>query len=108
MERDHVHIAFNHDALATVEGGFAGAGEIEDCRALVEQPRLRRVQIFGLGRGIERAGAEGDHPRLGIEDGDGEPVAEAIVSGAAVIGLDEKTGLQNLRFGEALLQQRGL
>ncbi len=51
MERDHVHIAFDHDQLALLEGGFAGAGEVEHGRALVEQSGLGRVQIFGLGAG---------------------------------------------------------
>ena len=34
-----------------------------------------------------------------------EPIAEAIVSGAAVVGLDEKPCLQELRLGEPGLQQ---
>ena len=108
MERDHVHIAFDHDQLALVEGGCAGAGEIEHHRAFVEEPRLRRVQIFGLGVGLERAGAEGDDARLGVENGNGQPVAEAVIGGPAVIRLDDQPGVEKLRLGEALLDQRGL
>ena len=108
MQRDDVHIAFDHDQLAAVEGGFAGAGEVEHGRALVEEPRLGRVQVFRLGFGIERAGAEGNDARLGVENGNGEAVAEAIVSGAPVVGLDEKTGLKELRLAESLLQERRL
>ena len=108
MERDHVHIAFDHDELALVEGGLARAGEVVDHRSLVEEPRLRRVQIFGLSLGIERAGAEGNDARLGIENGNGQPVAEAVIGGAPVVRLDEEAGLNELRLGEALLEKRGL
>ncbi len=89
MKRDHVHIAFDHDEFALVEGGASRAGEVVHGRALVEELGLGRVQIFRLGRRIERAGAEGDDAPLRIDDGDGEPIAEAIVGRAAVIGLDQ-------------------
>ena len=101
MQRDHVHVTFDHDELALVEGAFSRAGKVEHGRALVEQLGLRRVQIFGLGIGIERAGAEGDDARLDVENGNGEAVAEAIVARPPVIGLDEKPRLQQLRLGES-------
>ena len=99
MERDHVHIAFDHDQLATLEGGLPGAGEVEHGRALVEQLGLGRVQIFGLGAVLERAGAEGDDAGLGVENGNGQPVAEAVIGRAPVIGLDDEPRFQQLRFG---------
>ena len=44
----------------------------------------------------------------GIDDGNGEPVAEAIVGRAAVVGLDEKTGVEELRFAESAFDESPL
>ena len=49
MQRNHVHVAFDHDELALVEGRPPRPGEVEHGEALVEQLGLRRVQIFRLG-----------------------------------------------------------
>ncbi len=108
VERDHIHIAFDHDELARGEGGFARGGEVEQCRALVEQLGLGRVEIFRLRGVVERAGAEGDDAAARIEDRDDQPVAEAIEGAAAVIGLHQEAGLEQLALGEAALEERAL
>ena len=105
MQRDHVHVAFDHDELALVEGRPPRPGEVEHGGALVEQLGLRRVQIFRLGCRIERAGAEGDDAAARIDDRDGEPVAEAIVGGAAVLWLDEEPGIEELGFTESAFDE---
>ncbi len=105
MQRDHVHVAFDHDELALVEGRLPRPGEVEHGGALVEQLGLRRVQIFRLGAGSSaRAPKAMTRPR-DIENRDGEPVAEAIVVGAAVIGLDEEPGIQQLRLSESAFDE---
>ena len=42
---------------------------------------------------------------LGVDDGDGEPVAEAIVRRAAVVGLDQEAGVEELRLAESAFDQ---
>ena len=100
--RDHVHIAFDHHQLVLVERGLAGAGEVEHDRAFVEELGLGRIQIFRLGRGIERAGAEGDDADLALWMGMVSRCAKAIVGRAAVVGLDsearvERAALRSIR-----------
>ena len=102
MQRDHVHIALDHDQLGLVEGGVPGAGEVEDHRALVEQPGLRRVEIFRLRRGIERAGAEGDDATARIGDRDGEPVAKPVVGARPSSGLTRRPASSSCGFAEIL------
>ena len=40
-----------------------------------------------------------------IDDGDGEPVAEAIVRGAAVVWLDKETGVEKLGLAESAFDE---
>src|SRR5262249_48861401 len=80
MQPNYVHVALDHDQFALVEGGSASAREVEYGRALVKELGFGRVQIFRLGRGIQRTGAKSDDAAPHIDDGDGEPVAEAIIS----------------------------
>ena len=42
---------------------------------------------------------------LGVDDGDGEPVAEAIVGRAAVVGLDQEAGVEELRLAESAFDE---
>ena len=43
---DHVDIALDHDQRRAVMRGLPGLGAVEEDRALVEERRLRRVEIF--------------------------------------------------------------
>ena len=108
MQRDHVHIAFDHDQLALLEGRLPCAGEVVDHRAFVEEPRLRRVEIFGLRVGIEGARAESDDAGFHVEDGNGQPVAEAIVRRPPIVGPDDEPSVQKLGLGETLFNERVL
>src|SRR5262249_42566869 len=108
IDRDDVHIAFDHDELAGVERGLASAGKVEDGRTLVEEPRLWRVQIFRLRCWIEGAGAEGDHARLGVENRNAEAVAETVINGAPIVRLYEQACIEKVCLAKALLQKCAL
>ena len=87
VERDDVHIAFDHDELAGVECGLASAGKVEDGRTFVEESRLRGVQIFRLRCRIEGTSAESNDARLGVDDGNGEAVVVFLMWGSCLLYL---------------------
>ena len=68
-------------------------GEVEpvEQRRLVEDRRLGRVEVFGLGV-ADGAAAEADDPAVAVADREHEPVAEPVVVAAAVPRL-KQTGL---------------
>ena len=100
VERDHVHIAFDHDQPPGSAAGRAGAVEIVERAALVEEDGLRRVQIFWLAR-AEDAAAEADHAAARIADRDHQPPAEAVVAVLpALLGLDQHAGFDQLVLAE--------
>ncbi len=78
VERDHVHLALDHDQALRGAAGGAGEVEVEQGAALVEQRRVGGVEIFGLA-GAEDAAAESDHPAALVLDRIGQPAAEAVV-----------------------------
>ncbi len=66
----------------------------------MEERGLGAVQILGLGGGIERTAAEGDHPPAGVGDREHDAVAEAVVGRPTVLGLDQHARLdQGLGLG---------
>ncbi len=100
VERDHVHIAFDHDQPLGGAARGAGAVEVVERAALVEEDRLRRVQIFGLA-GAEDAAAEADDPAARVADRDHQPPAEAVVAVLpALLRLDQHAGFDQLVFAE--------
>ena len=90
--------------------GFARAGDIVKRRALVEERRLRRIEIFGGDVLIERAAAEGDDTAAPIADRKHHAVAEAVVGNRDVFAGDEQPRFDHVLdrdFGgaEMLLQR---
>ena len=63
-QRDDVHVAFDDDHAALVVGRAAGAVGVVEDGALVEERRLRGVEVLGGGIRIQRPSAEGDDPSL--------------------------------------------
>ena len=93
VERDHVHLPFDHDHPLRLAAGGCGMVEIEQGTALVEQGRVGRVQIFGLAL-AEDPGGKGDHPPARVADRKGDAAAEPVIRLAiAVLGRDQQPGL---------------
>ena len=84
VDRDHVHIAFDHDQPPGRAAGRAGAIEVEERAALVEQRRIGRVEVFGLAIAEDPA-AECDRPPARVADRDHQPAAETVVGLLAVL-----------------------
>ena len=59
---DHVHIAFDRDHGRAAMGGLARRRAVVEHRALVEERRLRGVEVFGRRILVERAAAERHDP----------------------------------------------
>ena len=86
---DDIDIALDRDDPAPVVGGLAGAVVVVEAAALVEERRLRAVEIFG-GRGwIERAPAEGDDAARAVADREHDAVAEPVVRHFDVLAVDQ-------------------
>ena len=93
------------------KAAVAGVGGVEQHVALVEERRLRRVQVFGGRIGIERAPAEGDHAALQVGDREHDAVAEAVVADRDVVAGDQHAGDRHVGgleagLGEMLLECR--
>ena len=88
--RDHVDIALDRDhGRALVRGGARG-GAVVERRALVEERRLGRVQVFRRRVLIERAAAERDDAAAEIGDRKHHAIAEAIVGHRNVVARDQQ------------------
>src|SRR5262249_45425975 len=72
--------------------------------ALIEQDRLRSVQIFRLSA-TQLAPAEGDGPALDVANGEDQSVAEVIIESATpcALTLSRESCLDQLSGGVALL-----
>ena len=100
VEGDHVHIAFDHDQPLGGAARGAGAVDVVERAALVEERRVGGVEVFGLAL-AEDAAAEGDDPAARVADRDHQPAAEAVVAVLArLLGLDEHAGLDELVLAE--------
>jgi hypothetical protein len=107
-ERDHVHVAFDHDhPVALPRRGRRG--EVVQRAALVEQRRIRRIQVFGrvCFRLVEDAPGKGDRPAPRVADREHQPAAEAVV-GLLALDLDPQAGLDQhgvIELRERLLER---
>ena len=99
VEGDDVHIAFDHDQPLGGAARGAGAVDVVERAALVEERGVGRVEIFGLAV-AEDAPAEGDDPAARVADRDHQAAAEAVVAVAAFFGLDQHAGLDELVLAE--------
>ena len=116
---DDVHIALDHHhrrlaaaALAGVQD-LAGLEQAVQHPPLVEEPGLGTVQIFGAGVGIHGPAAERHHLPPAVSDREDDPVAEAVIGLAAVLGRDQHPGVHQVaRLGalgdEVIFQARAV
>ena len=91
VERDHIHVALDHDQPFRGAAGGRGAIDVVEGAALVEERRIGRVEVFRLAR-AEDPPAERDDPAARIADRDHQPAAEAVVA-LTLLGLNQHAGL---------------
>jgi hypothetical protein len=102
---DDVHIAFDHDQAVGLSRGGAGAVDVVERAALVEEDRLWRIEIFGLAVAKD-ASAKGDGPPALVADREHQPAAETIVGLLGrLLGPDEHAGIDELVLTE--VDERG-
>ncbi len=85
----------------------AGHVEAEDEIALVEERRLRAVEVFGYAVRVERARAEAHDAAVEIADGDHQAAAEAVVAGVAFLVLGQQPDGHQLVLAVALAGEVG-
>ena len=110
---DHVDIAFDRDHRRALVRGGARGGDVVERRALVEERRLRRVEVFRLRVLLERAAAEGDDAAAQIGDRKHHAVAEAVVGHRDVVARDQQPRLDHVLdryafLAEMLLEREAL
>src|SRR5690606_9833661 len=98
-EARDVEIALDDENLGGPARDPARLEEAVELAPLVEDRRLRGVQVFRLA-GAEDASAEADHVAARIADREHDPVAEPVVDAAALVA-NQEPGLEQLR--DALL-----
>ena len=99
VQRDHVHIALDHDQPLGGAAFGRGSLDVVERAALVEERRVGGVEILRLARSKD-APAKTDHPAARIANGEHEAPAEAIVGLAALLGFDQHPGLDQLVLTE--------
>ena len=100
--RDDVDIAFDRDDRCAIMRGLARGGDVVERAALVEERRLRRVEIFRLRVFLERAAAEGDDAAAQIGDREHHAVAEAVERHRDVVAGDQQPGLDHVLDRDAV------
>ena len=115
-QADGVHVALDHHQRG---GALLDLGQLQQTprlghaverAALVEERRLRPVQVFGARVGIEGAAAEADHAAPPVGDGEHHAVAEAVVGRAAVLRRDQEARVDEVArpspLGDEVVLQR--
>ena len=87
-ERHHVHVALHHEQPLRRSPRAPRAPQPVELAALAEHRGLRGVEVLRLAA-VDDAGAESGDAPLRVVDGEGDPVAEAVV-GPAAVALDEQ------------------
>ena len=109
-QRDHVHVALDHDQAFEPGVRLFRLPQAVQFAALVEQRGFRRVEVFRRILGIDHASAERDDASASVVDREHQPVAELVVDVAAVL-LRKQTGafeqLHAPRIGAERVAQRG-
>ena len=78
MQANGIHIAFDDQQALEVGTGAAGFVQRVELASLVEENRLRRVEIFRLAA-VDDAAAERDHAAARVPDGEHDAIAKAVV-----------------------------
>jgi hypothetical protein len=98
-QRDDVQITLRHDQAANVLLGIgrrlARLGIAVEDRALVEDRRLRRVEIFRPRLFGQRPSAKRHQPPARIMDGEHDAVAETVI-GRAIVRLDQQAAFDEI------------
>jgi hypothetical protein len=97
---DDVDIALHRDQALTAMRGRPRGGDVVERRALVEERRLRRVEVLRRNFLIERAAAEGDDAAAPVGDRKYHPVAKAVIGNRDVLGGDQKPRLDHVLDGD--------
>ena len=97
---DDVHVAFDDDRLALRADGLAGAVERVEHAALVEDRRLRGVDVLGVGA-VHRAAREPGDASVHVAQREHEPSAEHIPRGCAVVAAQDEPGAEQQVVVEA-------
>ncbi len=98
---DHIDIALDDDHLSAPAQHRTRRMTVVENPALVEERRLRRVQIFGLRISRERSAPKSDDAAAQIGNRKHHPVAEAIEGDGDVLARDQQSGLDHLLLRDA-------
>ena len=102
MERDGVHVALHQDQIAQL--AFLRQIQAEEVLALVEDQRLRRIEVFRRVGVIivHDPAAEADDVAPDIDDGEHQPVPEPVVDIAVLLRFGHQARVDQLLLGVAL------
>ncbi len=103
-EGDDIHVALGHDQLLAAPRRFPRRPMIEQAPALVENLRLRRVEVLGPRRRVHCPTAEGDHPPSSVPDRKDDPSSKPVVR--LPISLRGQTGIDDQHLVNAAGRQR--
>ena len=99
VQGDHVHVALDHEQARDLLVGVAHLPQAEQFATLVEQRRLRRVEVFRAVVLAHDSATKGDGPPAPVENRKHHAIAEAVVL-AAAIAAGQHAGL--VEQGDAL------
>src|SRR5215210_4035645 len=77
VEHQHVRVAFDNESRAFSANGFGDLREAVEQVPFVEDLRLRRVEVLGLGV-AQRPCSEAHDPTPTVRDGEGDPTRETL------------------------------
>src|SRR5579883_251213 len=106
VQRDDIHIAFGDDRRGRLLRGLARRRPAVKDAPLLEERRVRRIEVFGLPV-AENAPAESDDAAAAVADREDDAVAEPVVAGAPVIRPPQQAAFDQERLrhaGERALQ----
>ena len=76
---DHVRVALDDHRDASLDDRLLGQMQAEERRRLVEDRRLRAVQVFRLVLLPELSAAKGDRPAQCVTDREDQPIPQSVV-----------------------------
>ncbi len=107
MERDHVHVAFDHHRIALLARGVAGVRQAEQHPAFMEERVFRRVEVFRLAV-AHHAAAEGDHAPAPVHNRKQDAATKIIVGVAAAFRPAQQPDLERAGLFVILGRQHAL
>ena len=89
---NEVHITFNNECYTCIADGISIAPQAVQGGTFVVHRGFRRVDVFGLFVGIERARAKGDGTTCGGVNGEGDAIAKTVVKTASCLSWCDQAG----------------